>query len=337
MKTMMKTQPEASARNEQSVASEQRGSTVTCVLLMLGGVALWLLTAFTPAHAVVPAAGGVDAGGAASLSARHDALREQLASNPFQRPLVLESTQTPSDVKGDIYAVVKYPFAQVHAALAEPQAWCEILILHLNTKFCNISREEQGAALHLNVGKKFDQPLDQSYRLDFAWKVAQRSSAYVRVLLSAETGPVSTRDYRITLEAVPLENGRTFLHLSYAYGYGLTGKLAMAAYFSTLGRNKVGFSSAGNGPDGLPAFVDGMRGQLERNTMRYYLAIESFLGAIATPKLGRFEKSINDWFTAVERYPRQLHEMGREEYLDMKRKEYLRQQPEAIARAAGLG
>ena len=33
---------------------------------------------------------------------------------------------------------------------------------------------------------------------------------------------------------------------------------------------------------------------------------------------------------AIERYPRQLHEMERSEYLAMKRMEYARQQPKAL-------
>jgi hypothetical protein len=65
---------------------------------------------------------------------------------------------------------------------------------------------------------------------------------------------------------------------------------------------------------------------VERNTMRYYLAIEAFLGALAAPPQARFEKRLRDWFAAAERYPRQLHEMEQGEYLDMKRKERLRQQ-----------
>ena len=41
---------------------------------------------------------------AASLQARHAVLREQLASNPFQRPLYLESSDRSGELKGDIYA-----------------------------------------------------------------------------------------------------------------------------------------------------------------------------------------------------------------------------------------
>jgi hypothetical protein len=180
--------------------------------------------------------------------------------------------------------------------------------------------------LLLNVGKKIEQPLYQSFRLTFAWRLTDQKSDYLRVLLSADNGPLSTHDYRILLEAVPLENGATFLRLSYSYGFGLTGKIAMLAYLNTTGRSKVGFSVLGTGTDGQPTYIDGMRGQQERNTMRYYLAIESFLGAPVTGDGAQFEKRINDWFNASERYPRQLHELEEAEYLGMKRKEYRRQQ-----------
>jgi hypothetical protein len=62
--------------------------------------------------------------------------------------------------------------------------------------------------------------------------------------------------------------------------------------------------------------------------MRYYLAIEAFLGAVSAPSQERLEKRLHEWFAAIERYPSQLHEMELGEYLDMKRKEYLRQQSE---------
>lgn len=302
----------------------QRASVSTGALLMLVGIIL-CMTIFPLVEAAVPAATGSDADPALAMRARHQALREPLSTNVFQRPLVLESNLTSKDVKGDIYAVVPYSYAKVSESLSGAQAWCDILILHLNTKSCKISREQQATALLMNVGKKFDQPLEDAYLLTFAWQLVDRKADYLRVLLTANSGPLSTRDYRILLEMVPLENGKTFIHLSYAYGFGLTGKLAMGAYFSTVGRDKVGFSVVGKDEDGKPAYIDGMRGLVERNTMRYYLAIESYLGALALPESAQFEKRIADWFDAVERYPRQLHEMGRTEYLTMKRKEYRRQ------------
>ena len=313
----------------------QNLSVSTEIILALGCVVLWLLTAVTLANAALPAINAVDAGSAAGLRARYDANRDQLANNAFRRPLVLESSHTSKDVKGDIYAVVPHPFNTVSEALAAPQGWCDVLILHLNTKFCTTARDQNSTALTMNVGKKFDQPLADSFRLTFAWRLEDRQADYMRVLLRADVGPLSTHDYRITLEAVPLENGSTFLHLAYAYGFGMTGNLAMRAYFSTIGRDKVGFTVVGKDKDGRPDYVDGMRGLVERNTMRYFLAIESFLGALSVKGPAQFEKRINDWFTAAERYPRQLHEMEQAEYLAMKRKEYNRQQANRSAATPG--
>ena len=62
--------------------------------------------------------------------------------------------------------------------------------------------------------------------------------------LNADAGPFSTRDYRIALDAVPLESGRTFVHFPYSFSYGLAGRLALQAYLATIGRSKVGADTA---------------------------------------------------------------------------------------------
>ena len=59
--------------------------------------------------------------------------------------------------------------------------------------------------------------------------------------------------------------------------------------------------------------------------MRYYLAIEAYLGAYQSPSRDQPEKRMRDWFAAVERYPLQLHEIERDEYMSMKRRELARQ------------
>jgi hypothetical protein len=314
----------AGHRIEEAMIRPRHAFATPDLLLIMVMAAFWLLVGVTFASAATPSTNG--ANGATALHARHQALRDQLAENVFNRPLVVESVLASNDVKGDIYAVVPHTFEKISGALADPQGWCEILILHLNTKYCHVAYAGKDTSILMNVGKKFDQPLADSYRLTFAWQLADQNPGYLRAQLTADAGPLSTHDYRIVLEAVPLPNDTTFLHLSYAYGFGFTGKIGMLAYFSTTGRSKVGFSVTGTDKDGQPIYIDGMRGLIERNTMRYYLAIESFLGALATPETARFEKRINDWFNAIERYPKQLHEMEQSEYLTMKRREYLRQQ-----------
>jgi hypothetical protein len=271
-------------------------------------------------------AADTDANSADGLGAKYAELRNQLSDNQFQKPIFLTSGESQDGVAGDVYALVDQPFATAAAALNGAGDWCEILILHLNTKYCRASSGAQGSVLNVSIGKKYDQPLDQAYRVAFAYRVAAQTPNYLQVRLNADQGPLSTRDYRIMLEAIPVDGGRTFMHFSYSYAFGLAGRLAMQVYLGTIGSAKVGFTVIGTQAEGQQRYIGGMRGLVERNTMRYYLAIEAFLGAQSAPPQARLEKRLRDWFTATERYPRQLHEMEQGEYLDMKRKEYLRQQ-----------
>ena len=140
--------------------------------------------------------------------------------------------------------------------------------------------------------------------------------------------PDDPRSYYSTAQRLARENPGSFYVNQY------NNRANIDAYLGTLGRDKVGFTVVGRLADGQPRHVGGMRGVVERNSMRYYLAIEAFLGARASPGQSRAEKSFRDWVAAIERYPRQLHDMEQGEYLAMKRKEYLRQQP-AVAPRAG--
>lgn len=278
------------------------------------------------------ASGLLQAGDAAALRARHLALAEPLANNPFQRPLYLESTQGDSLLQGDIYAELEQPFSQAGPALQGIEQWCELLILHLNVKGCQTSGTAAQARLKLYVGRKFAQPLADAYPFEFHYRVEAAQSDYLRVLLAAPQGPLGTQDYRIVLEVLALDARRSFLHLSYAYRYGVAANLAMQGYLATGGRDKVGFSIVGKTASGAPQYLDGMRAVIERNTMRYYLAIDAYLGALALPVAARQNKRLNDWHSGVERYPRQLHELERAAYLSMKRQEIRRQQGQAATR-----
>ena len=261
---------------------------------------------------------------ASALRAKHATLQEKYASNQFGRPLVLESTQTAGDLRGDVYTVVDHPFATVQQALQSIDHWCDILILHLNVKRCRANGATK--LLSLNVGRKFDQPIEDAYELEFMWRVAATTADYLNVQLSAEDGPLSTKNYRIQVEAIPIDAKRSVIHMSYAYGYGFAARMAMQTYLVTLGRNKVGFSITGRNAEGQPVHIGGVLGLLERNTMRYYLAIDAYLSAYALPPGEQFERRIRDWYASTERYAPQLHEMDQAEYLDMKRKEMRRQQ-----------
>jgi hypothetical protein len=203
--------------------------------------------------------------------------------------------------------------------------WCDILILHLNVKECRWRGSGADSGLSVAIGRKFDQPLADTRRIDFAYRVAASTADYLQVLLRADEGPFGTTNYRIGIEAVALDARTTFLHMSYAYAYGMIAALAMDGYLATVARDKVGFSIVARNADGSPVYINDLRGVIERNTMRYYLAIEAYLDAAAVPEAQRPERRFELWFSAAERYPRQLHELERGEYLAMKRRELARQ------------
>ena len=73
-------------------------------------------------------------------------------------------------------------------------------------------------------------------------------------------------------------------------------------------------------------YIDGMRGVVERNAMRYYLAIDAYIDSLGAPAPAQVEQRIQHGFTATERHPRQLREMDRPTYVALKRVEYARQQ-----------
>ncbi len=258
---------------------------------------------------------------AAALKARYAELRPQLASNQFGQPLYLESSDKSGKLRSDVYATVDFPFAVAGPALQDVKYWCDILILHQNVKSCRASRPPAADALRLNIGRKHDRPLADAYPLEFLFRVASTGPEYLHATLNADEGPMGTSRYRIDLEVVALDAGRSFVHLSYSYAYGKAASMAMEFYLATIGRDKVGFTIVGRRPDGQPVYGGGTRGVVERNTMRYHLAIEAYLAALSAPPAERLETRLSGWYAGVERYAVQLHELEQDEYLAMKRKE----------------
>ncbi len=263
---------------------------------------------------------------AAALSDQYTLLAGQLQHNAFHQPLVLLSSETQQGSRGDIYVLMSFPFETLSTALKNPAKWCDVMILHINTKYCHAARGATGMVLSVNIGTKTPQELAQAARVRFNFQVREESPQYFDVLLDAKDGPLGTSDYRIRLEAVSLPPSQTFLHLTYSYSTNFAARLAMQAYLATAGADKVGFTVVDKTAGGQAVLIDGIRGLVERNTMRYYLAIDSFLQSAQSAPAAQLEQRLQTWFTAVEKYPRQLHEMDRPAYVDMKHAEVLRQQ-----------
>jgi len=282
-------------------------------------VAAWVVLASQSLADTVPA------DPAAALRARYAELGQQLEESPIQRGLHVESNESTSTPRGDAYAVIQYPFATVAAAFAKPENWCESMILHLNVQYCRANTRDQPPRLSAAVGKNTNQPLDDTHRIDFNYKITASNADFLGVELVAMDGPLGTTNYRIALELIALPDQRAFMHIQYSYTQGALARYASGVYFSTTGRDKVGFTWVHEDGD-APRLVRGTRGALERNTMRYYLAFDAYLRSLSSPVPQRFGHSLEIWFADTERFARQLREVRHDDYIAMKREQYLRQQ-----------
>ncbi len=270
-------------------------------------LAFWLAS-LAPGH------GHAQLPGPAALKSKYGEIRSRLEKSAFGRPMAIDSTQKGGELAGEVHALIAQPYPKVRAALARASGWCELLTLPFNMQKC----EARGDSLRLYIGRKPDSPLEDATRLDFTYSLAQDGEDALQVLLTTPSGPAGTRDYRIAFAAIPLEGGRTFVHLSYGYAHSAMSSMAMKVYLSTSGAGKVGFSTEGEA--GGVRLVEGMRAVIERNAMRYFLAIEAYLDTLDVPPERRHRARLERWFDATERYPRQLREMTKERYLAIKQK-----------------
>jgi hypothetical protein len=271
-------------------------------------------------------AGAANADAVAAMRAKYVSLEHALRQNQFKRPLVLDSVETPNRLQGEVYAIVDFPLRMVTEALSHPAHWCDVMVLHINTKYCHAVTDPAGTLLMVNIGKKTPEELSDTARVEFRYHLSAATPDYAEVILDAKDGPLGTSNYRILVEVTALADGRTFMHLVYSYDMNLAARMAMWTYLETIGSDKVGFTPAGTETDGSADYIAGVRGLAERNTMRYFLAIDSYLGSVGMPPAAGLDHRLQSWFNAVEQYPRQLHEIDRGDYLAMKHAEYLRQQ-----------
>lgn len=258
-----------------------------------------------------------------SLRSTYADMRAELAHNAFHAPINLISKITDNRAHGDVYAVMETPFDTLRDVLDEPSDWCRMMILHINVKACTYQKQPN-AQLRFYVGRKKYETPDQAYELQYRFHLGSNSDTDLQVNLSAAHGPLGTSDYHMELEAIPLDDQHSFLHFTYSYNYNWVAKAALDVYLSTLGRNKVGFTVTGRDADGNPEYIKGIQGIAERNSMRYFLAIEATLETINVPA-DDMTARFNRWYDLIQRYPRQLVEYTRAEYLDRKAAEYKNQ------------
>ena len=237
-------------------------------------------------------------------------------------PFYVESSVSKNASHVDIYGTIKYPFNIVENELQLPTNWCDIVLLHSNVRACTYKKVNDTWLLNIYNVTKFSEPLEDAYQMKFVYRVSELQSVYFDIALTAHEGPSHTKDHQFGFEATPLDEGRTFIHLRYSFGYSTLGYFLMKVF----GGGKVGFSVIGTDSDGNPVYVGGLRGAVERDVVCYYLAIMAYLDTLKIPAEQLFEKRVSQWYDLAALYKKQLLEMEKEKYLAYKRQDRRNQQ-----------
>ena len=268
--------------------------------------------------------------GAETLLATYQRYEVNLKSSSFGLPLFLESHEQGDRVHVDVYGIFDYSFDSVVNVLKVPENWCGIVPLHPNVKACTSRNLAGTRQLIFYVGRKGYQTPEDAHQVIYNYRIVEQQSGYLDVILSADDGPFGTRDHRMRFEALPLAGGKTFVHVSYEYSDSVALRLAAKVYFATLGRDKVGFTVTGTDKNGKEIYIGGPRGSIERNAVRYYFAIQTFMNH---PEKSLFNARISQWYDHTIRYPKQLFDLTRKDYLTFKAREHKNQ--EALQRQIG--
>ncbi|OGQ97787.1 MAG: hypothetical protein A2521_01940 [Deltaproteobacteria bacterium RIFOXYD12_FULL_57_12] len=249
----------------------------------------------------------------------------KLATNSFGLPLFLESFERDDRVEVDVYGIFDQPFSSVANVLKVPANWCDIVTLSPNVKACTYRVQPGVPLLTFYIGKKVYQPPEDTDQVLYHYRVVDQQPGYLDIMLNADEGPLGTQDHRMRFEALPLDGGRTFVHVSYSYNDSVVLRLTEKIYFAILGRDKVGFTEIGTDSHGNPVYIGGPRGAVERNAVRYYFAIQSFMSTLQYPEKNRFSIRISEWYDLTTRYRKQLFDLDKKDYLAFKIKEHINQ------------
>jgi len=237
------------------------------------------------------------------------------------RPLHVRSQIKGNRLQADVFAIKQQTVEELFDVLSVAKNWCQFVTLHLNIKACTYQSDKQ-AILTFYAGRKFYQSAEDAFALQYQFQIKEKAKDYFKLLLSADEGPFSTSDYQIVVEVKSMED-KSIVHFSLAYSSSLTSRMGTSVYLSTIGSDKKGFSQRIN-ERGQSEFIQGTEGIIERNVMRYFLALNIYLKAV-TADTKSTQKLASDWYDESEKYSLQLHELEKKDYMSNKAREFSQQ------------
>lgn len=247
-------------------------------------------------------------------------LQEAARHGPFGLPLQVRSEERESLVSAEIRGIVDHPFETLGATFVQPGSWCDFLFLNPNIKTCTFQGSAQDAHLTLYIGTRNYRSPEAATQQPYRFQVRSHQPQYAAISLGASEGLLGTRAHRFEFEAAGV-SGKTVVALRSSYEPSALSRLVTTVYLATLGRNKIGFSRQQSGDGTEAGYVRGVQGLIERSVMRYYLALNAFLDTHELPADGQIEARLTRTYDLMDRYPAQLRQMDKAEYLDIKRRE----------------
>lgn len=258
----------------------------------------------------------------AEIEANRDALIEWLATDQSGVEFYTKSVPFEGGAETNIALIVDgIDIEKASASLYGPEAWCELLFLHINVKACTYGNSEDGQWIKLYMGRKFYQHPKKAKQIKLEFNSGISDDDLNWATLTADEGPFNTSDYYIGLFAIEANNG-IYVQLRSSQKADSVATSATDLYFKTLGKNKVGFSIVGTDHNGKPKYSGGAQAALERNVVRYLLAAQIYMQTHSQTGIDGMRNRTKLWYDATEKYAEQLHEVERDDYLRDKEKEY---------------
>ena len=259
------------------------------------------------------------------IEANRNALLEWQRTEAPEMEFFAQSTSDNGEVETAVAVVIEgIDIEEASVALRGPGAWCEVMFLHLNIKSCVNGENENGQWMRLYMGRKFYQDPRNVEQIEMRFSSGTTDDGVRWVTLTADEGPFNTSDYRLVLSAIEAENG-TYAQIGSSQKAGRAASWAIKLYYATLARGKIGFSVVGADREGDPEYSTGDEAMLERNVVRYLIAIRAYMQTYTMSGIEGMRERAAMWFDATEEYAAQLHEVDREDYLRNKDREYLHQ------------
>ena len=241
-------------------------------------------------------------------------LAQSIAEPPIHQPFPIA---VQSELDGDLARVavsarIPVAFTELQTFYRNDDAWCQGFFANVYVKACY----KNGKLLRIFYDNNDEyQDLGDAFQFDYQVVEQTLNNQHLYISLRADSGPLGSEDYRLSIEAEAQSDSHTVLRLVYQSRYGFIARSALFVYLKTLGRDKIGFSR-----DQQAQPVAGVRGILERNAMRYLLALCAyFSNQNAVKPLANTLKNWHDYATV---FSQELQEIDWSDYQKLKLREY---------------